>query len=245
MEIFVKIIFLKLACFSQTVFLSLNNSTKNLIYEDAYYIGCYKDNAFFRDLRYGNIFSNYYDINDCFSYCRAKNFEFAGTQYNNQSSFYCFCDNRYGTIPSKNEISNCFCKKNAYQFYGCSNNNRVYRLKNRTTISEISFEFFGCFEEIKQIFLQSYFQDIPPVFCSEHNFNIFSTFNSSFTCLKNVDFDQMKDDFNLNSTFYSFESEMCEKSGAISVYYIQKVQPGNRNNCIVSKPCVHQSDVYL
>ncbi|CAF0954174.1 unnamed protein product, partial [Brachionus calyciflorus] len=199
-----------------------NYSIEKIVHENGEYVGCYKDNELYRDLRNGYIFNSDLGSNFCFDFCREKKFEFAAIQYYNESFFFCSCDNRYGTLPSYIDNKQCLCTANGFEFCGCRNFNRVYRLNNRTKITEISIGFFGCYSKIFQDFEETPLtNELSSIICSERNLEFSANYKrNKFTCLPPQG--SSINGIACNSTCAN--KELCEPNNGTTVYHTQKTE---------------------
>ncbi|CAF1002279.1 unnamed protein product [Brachionus calyciflorus] len=145
------ILFLLLILIRFNAILLQGNDLVMNIYEDAEYIGCFRDTLDTSDLDYSEKIYDDFDENKCFENCRSKGFLFAGTRLINENSYLCLCGNKYGMFKrfGNADYCECKCKGNPTTFCGCFRDsryyNRIYRILNRTKSYELVANYIGCF----------------------------------------------------------------------------------------------------
>ncbi|RNA20436.1 transmembrane receptor [Brachionus plicatilis] len=113
-----------------------------VLYEDAYYIGCFNDHFLnFPQLQLKS--SGHFNFSNCLDTCRDKDFSFAGTVKINHIWNRCICENRYATRMNNQSFCECQCSGEESSFCGCPNNFRFYSLKNRSTSYELHLNYIG------------------------------------------------------------------------------------------------------
>ncbi|CAF0900880.1 unnamed protein product [Brachionus calyciflorus] len=213
-----------------------SNELQFSLYEDAEYIGCYRDSLIPEDLKIFETLFDDFDANKCFQKCRDKGYLFAGTRSLDNSSYLCLCDDKYGTKRKTDDwYCECKCKGNPTTFCGCFDvtatttyyYNRIYKLRNRTNSYELVVNYIGCFANFFQnelFFNKSWATPrLTSKKCFEDmNRNISANLNSShFTCLDEINMELIVDD-TYCGICYNNLNESCIKSDAISIYYIKK-----------------------
>ncbi|CAF0920644.1 unnamed protein product [Brachionus calyciflorus] len=210
----------------------IGNELVATIYEDAEYIGCFRDTLDTLDFDISEKIFDEFDANKCFENCRIKGFLFAGTRSINEVSYLCLCGNKYGAFKKfGNEYCECTCKGNPTTFCGCSFStyyNRVYRILNRTKSYELLANYIGCFSNLLPSLLISSkswpSNRLMSKKCSEnYNSNYSASFDGSyFMCPNVINLNHTINEANCNKLCSKNSNETCGGSKALTIYSISK-----------------------